>query len=121
MPEKQIISEKLMPCPFCGSRDVDIGGYEDEEYQCFSHYWVRCAGCGATGGSKNTKEDAVRIWNEASRKANAPETPAEKMNLALDAVILNLADCADMFMKLAESICGKGADIKALKDRVSRL
>ena len=113
--------EEIMPCPFCGSKNVEMSGYEDKEYQCFSNFWVKCDGCGAMGSGKNTKEEARLSWNETSRRANAPDIPAEKLQLALETVIQHLSDCSDSLLSFAEAVCDEGASLKALCDKVRKL
>ena len=68
------MSEKLKPCPFCGKTDPvgvfthserNTGWEVDERYDYLS---VCCAydngGCGAAGGYRETKEEAIEIWNK---------------------------------------------------------
>lgn len=68
----QITDEKVLPCPFCGSTDIEL---------CNTHapsYWLECQGCGAQAhgegfGDKgqNTKaahvkaaKSALAAWNK---------------------------------------------------------
>lgn len=59
----------LKTCPFCGNKNVEIcSGAEIEEDENIAEcYAVVCSihdgGCGATGGYKNTREDAAKNWN----------------------------------------------------------
>ena len=115
------MADELKPCPFCGCRNVETAGYEDDKFPYLNSFWVRCNGCGALGSGKNTKGEAAEAWNKTSMKVNASEIPAEKLELALNLVVNNLADCSDMLMDFAESLCGEGAALKALKDKVKRL
>ena len=53
------MSEKLKPCPFCGSDDLEMEG------SIMSSYYVRCRKCGAGGGVMfpDNEENAVKMWN----------------------------------------------------------
>lgn len=50
------MTEKLKPCPFCGSDDVVV----EETY---ASGYVRCRGCGAEGGFRYSHEEAAAAWN----------------------------------------------------------
>ena len=86
---------KLMPCPFCGSVEVDSDGWKSDD----GRNGPSCNDCGATA-------ETITQWNsrphaaEEVRKATAPliealETIARKSQLCLDAPIyrLNPDDC----------------------------
>ena len=50
------MSEKLKPCPFCGSKYV------------YTHHYIMviskiCPMCGATGPSAKTEDEAEELWN----------------------------------------------------------
>ena len=49
--------EKLLPCPFCGSRKVDV--CRTNPYAC----WIRCNACGADAESHKTRAGAFANWN----------------------------------------------------------
>lgn len=50
------MTEKLKPCPFCGSNDVTL----EETYE--SGY-VRCRSCGAESGFRYSHDEAAAAWN----------------------------------------------------------
>lgn len=52
-------TERIEPCPFCGSQVVDI--CRTNEHAC----WVRCANdeCGAETNSRPTRKEAIAVWN----------------------------------------------------------
>ncbi len=52
------MTEKIKPCPFCGSKKIDI--CRTNENAC----WLRCARCSGESGSTPLREDAIRIWNK---------------------------------------------------------
>jgi len=57
---------KLEPCPFCGSREIDIPEFAMGVAP--AKYWViSCPSCGAEGPSGRTLAEAVEKWNR--RKA----------------------------------------------------
>jgi len=57
----------LLPCPFCGSKNVAVGStlLHDKSYQS-----VDCLedGCGMCGPVRLTREVAIRDWNNRSGK-----------------------------------------------------
>ena len=58
-------SSELLPCPFCGSSNLDHG----DNWSCGDGY-VHCNGCGCTMSSfaDDREQDAMRKWND--RKGN---------------------------------------------------
>ena len=62
---------ELKPCPFCGKEPELVeewisGGLHEGGYA----WIVRCnymkGGCGAKGGSRIEKEEAIEVWNKRS-------------------------------------------------------
>lgn len=51
------MSDKLLPCPFCGSTDIVCVETSDREYT------VICRECLAGIKFTNKKKDAVDLWN----------------------------------------------------------
>lgn len=51
---------KLIPCPFCRSRQITIEHYSTGREQIF---YANCTNCGADGPAKNSRTDAVSAWN----------------------------------------------------------
>ena len=60
------MSNKLKPCPFCGSSNVLIGDdaqffYEGKE--CDLHFYVQCLTCGSCTDVCADVETAIEMWN----------------------------------------------------------
>jgi len=51
-------NEKIKPCAFCGSKEVEIA--RTNENAC----WVECANCGANRDAVASREQAIKLWNE---------------------------------------------------------
>lgn len=66
------MENKLLPCPFCGQTKTLIF-VPDDDYMVYAavNCRVECetvlGGCGATGGFRETEEEAIEAWN---RRAN---------------------------------------------------
>ncbi|WP_373203378.1 Lar family restriction alleviation protein [Citrobacter amalonaticus] len=54
------------PCPFCGSGDVGIESYSNEEW-----FFVSCHECGANGPEESMAAKAALSWE---RRAGDEET-----------------------------------------------
>ena len=72
---------ELLPCPFCGSDDVQL---EYARKAQFWVYWIECNGCGCEGpieitgdnvDALNTPEDAARAWNERVENSSQVTDP----------------------------------------------
>ena len=50
------MTDRLLPCPFCGSSDLEL--YEDT---------VRCIDCSALGPEATDPDQATALWNAANR------------------------------------------------------
>lgn len=50
--------EKIKPCPFCGSKKVDV--CRTNENAC----WIRCGRCGADAPGDPHRKVAISIWNK---------------------------------------------------------
>ena len=48
--------DQLKPCPFCGSKDLDVT------------QWVECNGCGAFGPTPDEYGD-LSAWNERKERS----------------------------------------------------
>ena len=53
--------EKLKPCPFCGS--IELNGIYCEYNLVYPVFWIECLQCGAQSINKETLDEAVSWWN----------------------------------------------------------
>jgi Lar family restriction alleviation protein len=65
------MSEKLKPCPFCGSANVEVQAFRHES-EC---YTVRCDGCGALGPLKRSSAGSHISWDLAMESWNTRHAP----------------------------------------------
>jgi Lar family restriction alleviation protein len=65
---------EALPCPFCGSVNLDTSFFMPG---CDS-FQVACGDCGATGPEKETETEALLAWNNRHRSqmSNQPLTVA---------------------------------------------
>lgn len=65
--EQKIVEEEieLLPCPFCGSEDVEPVSIEGNWGYTSSKDYIKCNICGAQGGVVEDGElsDAIENWN----------------------------------------------------------
>jgi Lar family restriction alleviation protein len=52
------------PCPFCGSKDLYRFEYPFTRKPGIRGCYIKCNKCGATSGSYETVDDALKAWNE---------------------------------------------------------
>lgn len=57
------MTEKLKPCPFCGSKSVTV-------CELYPSSYARCRACGAEGSLRDSHDEAAAAWN---RRTNAKE------------------------------------------------
>lgn len=57
--------EELKPCPFCGSRDIEI--HENKEGGFLYCIYILCLCCLARGPSTWEESVAIKKWNEVKR------------------------------------------------------
>lgn len=55
--------EALLPCPFCGSDDINTEG------PCYTQFM--CNGCGASAYDKSSREEAIVAWNRRAPDATS--------------------------------------------------
>ena len=59
---------ELKPCPFCGSKDVDVRTHKSLFVT--NTYGIICLDCGIqTGQSYTNKLAAIRVWNRRVKDA----------------------------------------------------
>ena len=51
----ELNQEHMLPCPFCGSKNVWMVAYKRP--------WVKCLDCGSYGPSGDDANAAVKAWN----------------------------------------------------------
>ena len=79
------MTEKLLPCPFCGKQVALIDNcHELEDCENFERcestgYYavvrdVNEGGCGASGGYARTEHEAISAWNRRAQPTNEPLT-----------------------------------------------
>ena len=51
---------KIKPCPFCGDEKANAASFGNV-------FYVRCEGCHACGPDGKNEEEAITLWNAASR------------------------------------------------------
>ena len=59
---EQEAEEKLLPCPFCGSKDINRTSYGFN----YSGYMVACTNCNSCSIA-NTRREAVERWNRRAK------------------------------------------------------
>ena len=59
------MTERMKPCPFCGSADVFM--HHNDIYGIRVSYHVFCDLCDARGSSENTSDKALASWNGAHK------------------------------------------------------
>lgn len=59
------MSDKLKPCPFCGSDDV--------KYIPRIASFVKCKNCLTEGPAANSEAEAARLWNDRAGDVDQPE------------------------------------------------
>lgn len=57
------MSDRLKPCPFCGSSHVTVAHQDPEKVQ----YAGQCVPCEAVGPAAETREKAAELWNRRER------------------------------------------------------
>ena len=63
------MTDKLKPCPFCGSEWTDVRYMNNpfDKHHIYGGYSAFCDDCGATTKRCDIKEKAIALWN---RRAN---------------------------------------------------
>lgn len=59
------MTEKLLPCPFCGSEDLETARDKESDW-----WWVNCNSCRAAGPVMTINTDDVRGWNRRTPVAD---------------------------------------------------
>lgn len=96
------MSEKLKPCPFCGSRDVDVldaGGYVEVLDACgdpysFSLPYVHCNNCNADSKMCKSIDEAIAAWNRRADKVKVVAQVSldeDKLRQLVDEAMKNVA------------------------------
>lgn len=92
------MTEKLKPCPFCGSRSVQV-----EQIGSGGYFNACCCNCLANVPLSGSRETAVAAWN---RRTNAKELVArlnvsdeQVRRMVDDAVSAAIDDCMEQIRK----------------------
>ena len=64
------MSEKLKPCPFCGSGLIKIKTVDKDNFKKKGKYYIECSLCGATSGYYNKRRDSANAWNTRAEAQN---------------------------------------------------
>lgn len=93
------MTEKLKPCPFCGSRSVQV-----EQIGSGGYFNVCCCNCLANVPLSGSRETAVAAWNS---RADAKELVArlnvsdeQVRRMVNDAVSAAIDDCMEQIRKV---------------------
>lgn len=57
-----MMATELKPCPFCGSKDVDVG-FSFPQFGEQAKMFVVCNICGSRTANFRKKSTAIEIWN----------------------------------------------------------
>lgn len=76
---------ELLPCPFCGSEEVE------SELVC-GEYFVRCNACNASSGFEETTEECVRNWNTRAPMGAAALRQADGLAVMLGLMIRTFSE-----------------------------
>ena len=53
------------PCPFCGSPGQIFEWRHDDAWENHEGFgWLECSYCGARGPTSDSRQEAIRAWNE---------------------------------------------------------
>lgn len=76
------MTDKLLPCPFCGGTDVHL-----RHLASASMSWVSCVGCGLEAPSETgvTDDAAVAYWNRRAAPPQSTERVSDTPSAALEA------------------------------------
>lgn len=98
------MTEKLKPCPFCGSNDVTVN-------DAYMHSYARCRVCGAEGGLRESHDEAAAAWNSRTdakglvARLNVSEEQVRRMvDEAVSAARNRRAIDRDELLKIAEEL-----------------
>ena len=81
------MSEELLPCPFCGSKDLVINKDTD-----FSIYYVHCRDCLCEGrkthkiGWVESAQEAINAWNDRDECVKEVVVDQDKFDKFVDSL-----------------------------------
>jgi len=58
---------KLIPCPFCGSKNAELEKYEYQDEKFSTKYEPFCPDCGCCLWIYKTRKEAINAWNTRSK------------------------------------------------------
>lgn len=115
------MTEQLLPCPFCGSADLEKSNNGD------NHWNVWCNGCATSGPDAVGEDDAIVVWNRRSDTASKHEIhtvrdhallDGECYRRALDVAIA--AQLTELDQPWSESVCNLSDAIATERERRSK-
>ena len=59
---------EILPCPFCGSKDIEIQPVFDDKGHC-----VHCFDCDSWGPVSDTIDNTIAAWNHRSKPTDVEE------------------------------------------------
>jgi Lar family restriction alleviation protein len=85
------MSDKLKPCPFCGSADIDGPHLASIGDRCLPYWWIDCKACqvGMESSTGTDLADAIAAWN---RREEIKELVQERDSLKQDRTRLRLLE-----------------------------
>lgn len=68
-PSRDALTEPLLPCPFCGSREIDASMAVSDRIDGRPGDKVSsgCYSCGATGPERHSEVEAAAAWNKRAK------------------------------------------------------
>ena len=104
------MTEKLLPCPFCGTSDIACCRNEDDNG--ILRGFVMCEGCGAECSDHDTLPEAscVDAWNRRVQAARVDSTEAQ-LSSSLFETLERIAVFLEIDLEAAKKAPGKPSDV----------
>lgn len=111
------MSENVLPCPFCGSANVDPDGWASQHTS-----GPACDDCGASaGGAMQSREENVAAWN--TRPESTERTAREAAEAAVARMREGVAEMVGVMKREAQrrKAAGQHEAAAMLEDRANEL